>query len=82
MLTARGLPAELVVAVMLFLASPGAKRLMNEHLHRVHDAVRGGVVLPDGEGHMEECYRRGGAFSTAMVVNAKSGLSWCAQRWR
>jgi hypothetical protein len=34
-LTARGLPAQLAVAVMLFLASPGAKRLMNEHWHRV-----------------------------------------------
>jgi len=41
-LTARGLPAELVVAVMLFLASPGAKRLMNEHWHRVRDAGRAG----------------------------------------
>jgi len=62
-LTACGVPEELVAAVLLFLASPGAKVYMDKHWHRVRDVGHSAIALPDGKGFLVEQQARGGAYA-------------------
>ena len=78
-MTARGVPEEVVAAVLLFLASPGSKVVMNRCWHRVRGNGLHDVVMPDeAEATMDMRYSRGGSYSRSTIENAKAALSyWC-----
>jgi len=79
-LTACGVPEELVAAVLLFLASPGAKVYMDKHRHRVRDVGHSAIALPDGKGFLVEQQARGGAYAPGTVLGVKDALSfWCVR---